>query len=657
MSQLAYRKELDGLRGIAVLAAIFFHAGMHWCSGGFVGVDMFFVLSGYLMAAIIVREKQAGTFSLWVFYERRLRRILPALLVTICACVPAAWYLMPPRLLEDFFQSVITALLFIPKAAVWPAEGYFDVASYQKPLLHLWSLTVEAQFYLLFPLLLLACLRMGRKFLVAAVAILLVASLAEAQRSSAQPSVLHFYLFSTRAWELLAGALIAFYECWHGRKGSRALRYVISGVGMAMLGYAIVMFNPLVPFPSIYTALPVAGTMCLIFALGKDMFLARVLGSSWLAGVGVVSYSAYLWHQPLFVFARLYMPSPPGPLHYWGLTLLALGIAAASWKWVEQPLRNRRLVAPAKMFLLLVPVWTLLMVAGIAGQQSEGFKDSYALPKSVEESFVRSPRQKECFAKDNIHDRPDWLCDIGSEDNPISFMLYGDSHALSLLPAFEEKAMQMNLHGVFTGTHGCPPLLLIHTVRADSSLRNCHALNQRVYDYVKAHQIKKLYLTARWAFYVRDTIGVESEDYLSLTKEGAEGFAMSRQAFEVGLAETIRQYNALGVELVIFAQVPRQKADVQQIYHNALSRNPALFNSNLHARFLPRGDHEQWQSTNRLIFAPYANEEKIRFIVLDDVFCDAQVCRFGSDKLSYYYDDDHLSVAGSLLLKDKIPMP
>ena len=309
---LKYRPEIDGLRAIAVLPVILFHAGIGIFDGGFVGVDVFFVISGFLITSIIVKDVEAGTFSFMAFYERRARRILPALFVVMICCLPFAWMWLLPRELIAFSTSVISVCLFASNFLFWRQSGYFDAAAELKPLLHTWSLAVEEQYYIVFPIAVLFLWRFGRNGVIVSLALVAVASLLLSEWSWRNAPDANFYLLPTRAWELMAGALCSFVAV-----GPRPTRdNALSALGLAAILFSVFWFDETTPFPSIYATVPVAGTCLVLLFATSGTVSCTVLSTRALVGTGLISYSAYLWHQPLFAFARTRSLTEPSDSPY-----------------------------------------------------------------------------------------------------------------------------------------------------------------------------------------------------------------------------------------------------------------------------------------------------------------------------------------------------
>jgi peptidoglycan/LPS O-acetylase OafA/YrhL len=298
---MQYRSEIDGLRALAVLPVILFHAGFHSFSGGFIGVDVFFVISGYLITSIILRDLETGTFSLKHFYERRARRILPTLFFVFLTCIPLATLLMSPSELKDFALSLGASLVFISNIFFWGQSGYFDTASELKPLIHTWSLSVEEQFYVLFPLALAGLWRSKKRNMIAALIALAVASLLLSEYASRTFPSFNFFWLATRAWELLAGALCAFLVI----KPKRIRDDLLSLIGIILITASIFYFDSSTRSPSAISLMPVMGT-CLVILFGTQTTItAQLLSLRPFVAIGLISYSAYIWHQPLFAFSRI----------------------------------------------------------------------------------------------------------------------------------------------------------------------------------------------------------------------------------------------------------------------------------------------------------------------------------------------------------------
>jgi peptidoglycan/LPS O-acetylase OafA/YrhL len=305
-------------------------------SGGFVGVDVFFVISGYLITTIIVSEIEEGTFSIAEFYVRRARRILPALYFVALLCLPFAWVLMLPEQFKDFAQSLAAISLFSSNVLFWLESGYFALAAETKPLLHTWSLAVEEQYYIFFPLVMMLALRAGRRGAIWVIVALMAFSLALSEVLWRAAPEANFFLLPSRMWELLVGSLCAVTMLGAQPRPNKALALA----GLAAVIAAVFVYDKSTPFPSVYAILPVGGAALVILFAGPDGPAGRILASRPAVAIGLISYSAYLWHQPLFAFARLYETGMPSQATMLALCALSLALAWASWRFVERPFRR-----------------------------------------------------------------------------------------------------------------------------------------------------------------------------------------------------------------------------------------------------------------------------------------------------------------------------
>ncbi len=310
--KLTYRPEIDGLRAVAVGAVIIYHAqinilGYHLFEGGFIGVDIFFVISGYLITSIIFKELvETGSFSFKYFYERRIRRILPALLTVILVSLPFAWFYLMPSSLVEFSKSILYSLGFSSNFYFhYSGQQYATESALLKPFLHTWSLSVEEQYYILFPIFLLFIFKFFRKYLIQILIIGFILSIGLAQWGSKSYPSLTFYTLPTRGWELIAGSVLAYFEVkWGHRCINRKLNLILPSIGLILLGYSFLFFNDKMNHPSFYTLSPILGTCLIIWFSHGDEIITKILSTKLFVGIGLISYSLYLWHYPIFAFYR-----------------------------------------------------------------------------------------------------------------------------------------------------------------------------------------------------------------------------------------------------------------------------------------------------------------------------------------------------------------
>ncbi|MGB0846297.1 MAG: acyltransferase family protein [Thiolinea sp.] len=374
---MQYRKEIDGLRAIAVVPVILFHAGVTGFSGGFVGVDIFFVISGYLITSIISNELANGTFTIAGFYERRARRILPALFFVMLACLPFAWWLLLPHELVAFGRSIIAVVVFASNILFWQESDYFAADSELIPLLHTWSLAVEEQYYVLFPLLLMICWKLGIRWLSLIIAVIAAISLGLAEWGWQDDPAGNFYLLPSRAWELMAGAGCALYLQRHTVPQGQ-LSQIFSLSGLLLIIASIIWLDDSFPFPGVYAIPSIAGTALIILFAHPESWVGRLLSFPAFVGLGLLSYSAYLWHQPMFAFARLYLADEPALPIMLALAVLAFILAFISWRFVEKPFRNRQNFSRKQIFSMSLVVSIAFILLAISLVILEGIPDRFA---------------------------------------------------------------------------------------------------------------------------------------------------------------------------------------------------------------------------------------------------------------------------------------
>jgi peptidoglycan/LPS O-acetylase OafA/YrhL len=375
---MKYQAEIDGLRAIAVISVIFFHAKVPFFSGGFVGVDVFLVISGYLITAILLAQMEQGTFSLLKFYERRARRILPVLFLVMFVSLGLAWLWLPPADMKDFAHSLVATSYFSSNILFWLESGYWDTASDLKPLLHTWTLAIEAQYYLFFPLFLLLLWRWQKRWIVGALIVTTAISFAGSQWAAYHLPGANFFLLPTRAWEIALGAVLAWIYTYSQQtinqiRAARWAREALSLAGLLLIGWAVVMFDETVPFPSAFALAPTLGTVLVIVAASPQTLVGRLLSTRLLVGIGLISYSAYLWHHPLLVFARHRSLSEPKGALVAALIMLSFGLAYLSWKYIEQPFRSSALIPRKTLFIAWLVGSVVLIEVGVAGHLANGF--------------------------------------------------------------------------------------------------------------------------------------------------------------------------------------------------------------------------------------------------------------------------------------------
>ena len=373
---MSYRAEIDGLRAIAVLPVILFHAGFEWFRGGFVGVDIFFVISGYLITTILIDEIESNTFSFIDFYNRRARRILPALFLVLLTCTLVFIPILLPDELENFGQSLVATTLVGNNILLSITSGYWQLESEFKPLLHTWSLGVEEQYYIIFPLFLFLTWRIFSKKIFYLIITLAIMSLMLSEWGWRNYPLANFYLLPTRAWEILAGSMAAFIV----RERGIPKNNILSLIGLAFIIFSVFIYDENTPFPSLYSLVPVIGAILLILFAGKETIAARALSTKVLVVIGLVSYSAYLWHQPIIVFFKLLSKSSLN-FEVRVLTLVLTFIFAfLSYKFIEVPFRDKSIVKSKYFIYIILLTSSAIIGTGSLLHFTEGFAKQFYGP-------------------------------------------------------------------------------------------------------------------------------------------------------------------------------------------------------------------------------------------------------------------------------------
>ena len=497
---MQFSRDINGLRAIAVAAVVLFHLQVPGFGGGFAGVDVFFVISGYLMTGIILGRQDAGRFSVWGFYADRARRIVPALVVLCLVLLAVGWFFLLPSDYKKLGKQVGASLGFVSNITFWREAGYFDAVSHRKWLLHTWSLSVEWQFYLLYPLLLVALRRLaGPARLRGALGLLLAASLAGAAFGALDPSA-SFYLLPTRAWEMLLGGL-----AWGAVvPGGLAVRRAIEVVGLAAVLGSLALLDAGRPWPDALAIAPTLGT-ALVLAARREA--SPLLGHPVAQWLGRCSYSVYLWHWPVVVALTQMSELPAGPRIALGLGL-SLGLGALSYRWVEAPTR-RRAATPAagtpsarrRPRAALASAAALATVAGVAAWASDGapWRFAPAVRAADLEALNGNPYGRGCFA---TFGPPEPACVMGGDRRTARAELVGDSHALSIATALAAAIPDGTGGGVrFHGYASCPTL---RTATYGRSENRCAEFNAAVGAELGAAPAAALPLvvTNNWTSYV-----------------------------------------------------------------------------------------------------------------------------------------------------------
>ncbi len=632
-NMLHYRSEIDGLRAIAVLAVILFHAGVTTFSGGFVGVDIFFVISGYLITSIIWVEIQRGTFSIIQFYERRIRRIIPALFFMLLLCCIASLFLLMPPQRSGFSKSLISVLLFVSNIWFSLTTGYFAENAELKPLLHTWTLSVEEQYYVFFPLFLMLAWRLGVKNIGLLMGVLFFISLNLMRGEN------YFYAFLPRFWELMLGSIAAVY-LREARPFSQKTHNLLAFVGLIFIGVSIFFFSEKNSFPTFFTLMPTLGTLLIILFCKPNAPVTQILSIKPLVFVGLISYSAYLWHQPIFAFVKIYTLETAQDWVYSLLILPILLIAYLSWRFIEQPFRNRNIFSRKQIFYFFIfGTIGLLTFAGIQYQ------------KNAHNQFTAQTRAniglaKACaFGKSAFTFKP--LKECFTAKSP-TLAVWGDSYAMHLIPGL--VASKPTLKMVQMTKSACGPVLNISQIITKRGYPanwadSCISFNQSAFEYIKQQKsIETVLISSPFHQFV----AVEINDIPRKSKVNGKLYNTTEALSLLHFKNTIQQLRAIGKKVVIVAPPPEALFNTAVCGYrkstNAMT-TPLIKDCNI--------DHQEYLTRKAAVLTflkKLEQQAEVNVVYLDDFLCKQNKCMTTLKNTYLYRDDGHLSTNGSKVL-------
>ncbi|MGF1609669.1 MAG: acyltransferase family protein [Kiloniellales bacterium] len=653
---IGYRPEIDGLRALAVMPVVLFHADFGGVPGGYLGVDIFFVISGHLIGSIILADLQRDRFSLLNFYERRARRILPALLFVMLVCLPFAWLWLMPGDLTDFAQSVVATTLFGSNALFWYKSGYFDTGAELNPLLHTWSLSVEAQFYVIFPVLLAVVWRYWRPALGALVLIGFATSLALAEHASRHNDVASFYFLQFRAWELLGGALLAYVEHRRGFPSAGRWGALLSLAGLVGIGLSLALFDSETKHPGLYTLLPVASTALVIVFGACDGLAKRILTAKVMVGLGLISYSLYLWHLPLFALANHYALDPLSPFAYALLVAASVAAAALTWRFIEVPFRRRDRIS-LKAFLPAATVAATGLIAfGLTGHFREGFEARYEPSIQALLAAQESDGNRALIVGDEecIYRSPDEACHLGVRSQQARWALVGDSHAGALGPGFDSILKRIGEGGIQVTRPGCAFALGMR--RHDRGLE-CLSFGEAALDRLLDPEIEHVILMARYALYLTDERYDNGEGGVARGNSpgyGPPGFETEedrRKALGKSYVQTVKRLLDAGKKVILVYPVPEVGWDVPVRLAKLALRGRYETVSTSYARY------RSYASPVFTLFDSLGERSNLVRVYPHEMLCDRQLddrCIVQDGDRILYSDSHHLSLEGAGLLVERI---
>ena len=670
-----YKPQIDGLRALAVLPVVLFHAGFESFKGGFVGVDIFFVVSGYLITLIILKDLSKDKFKITNFYIRRARRILPILFFITFVSLVVSLFLMTNEQIKFFSQQAISVVFFFSNFFFWENTGYFSANSELQPLLHTWSLGVEEQFYIFFPIFLLFIWRFYKKRVFLFLTFVLLISLFISQLGGNfklqnlslnfpflnlpfeffwQAGSANFYLPFGRIWELLFGSLVGIYT-FKIKIKDQPLNNIYSLIGFILIVISIVYFSKDLQYPSIFTLLPVVGTVLIIIFSTNSTILFRILSFKPLVFLGLISYSLYLWHQPLLAFARIYYDKNLSYITSLSLIIISLILSVISWRFIEKPFRDRNILNDKKIIIYLSSLALVITLFSVLIYYEKMNFKKQVLPKRITQSFEATTKG-DCFDIKLAHldDKKKWYCDIGNIHKNFSFAVIGDSHALSLKPAFDQIATNNNTRGFLAGFAGCPGLIGINSIRGNFNEKNCKILNKKIFNFVKKNDIKKIFLVSRWSYYTNGNYDGTNLNLVSKEDSMFSNKRVSRNSIIYGLKNTINKYEEIGVEIIFVHQVPLQIYSPNYVFLKSTKNNKQTDFKKIKNLSVDYVEHKQLQKFVRDNIKIIKKDHDFKEIDFDKFFCDNKKCLYGRNDTSYYSDKDHLSIKGALSLTREI---
>lgn len=623
-----YSAYIDGLRAIAVVAVLFFHADLGF-SGGYVGVDVFFVISGYLITGLILNRMNGGQFSIFEFWERRVLRILPALVLVVLSSLALGWLWFFPMDFKELGHSAIAQALLAANVYFWQTSDYFAQTVEMKPLLHTWSLAVEEQFYLFFPFLLLLLSRFSGRFLAAVIVLLCGASFGLSVFLSQRHPLVNFYLLPPRAWELLLGAFVAIVP---GLRGDASrLRESLSLVGLGAILFAVFSYDRGTSFPGITALLPCVATALIIWTNGAALtFVGRLLSASPLVFVGLISYSLYLWHWPVLVFAKYCAIEPLSAGLRSALLVASVLLAALSWKYVETPFRQRKILRQRKWIFAFAGLTTATVVlGGVAIHQTDGAPGRIPLEARryadgrTDRAFLHEVGVEEAKAGEFVE------LGVGDKRRPVDVIVWGDSHAMAAMPAMDSLCKEYSIRGV-AATHSSRVPLVGYKNPGEGALNeDSLAFNDAVVDFIRRERVRNVVLVARWSGYI--------------DRNGGEPAPVRR-----GLIDTINALQNTGARIWIMKQVPEHPWNVPRVLGLAAMKglDPEKLGLTL-AEF-----HREFPGNDPIFDGLSASFSNVTVLDPTALFINSSGrCRMAENGRSLYSDKHHLSAAGAMVLR------
>lgn len=652
-NSISYRKEIDGLRAIAILPVVLFHAGFEIISGGFLGVDIFFVISGYLITSIIAADLSKERFSIVEFYERRARRILPALAVVTLTTSILGLIFLPSFLYKEFSQSLVAVSTFLSNVFFYQEGGYFGTKFDEMPMLHTWSLAVEEQFYVIFPIVMLLLWSKGKTTVLNIIFLITLFSVIYAQFLAAtNQQAANFYLIFSRAWELLLGAIVALkYEELNNIKATN--KNILSSLGFIIIIASLLLFDKSTLHPSLYTLIPILGT-CLVISFSTSKNTAgKILCSRLLVRIGLVSYSIYLWHQPILALLKIKTIGTPEPYKLALAVILTYILAELSLKLIESPFRNRERFSRQSIFIMSGLTLSTMLFLGLLGHFMNGFPTRFN--QEYLATVEHSPKREACHSSTFHYIEPNDACTYFGKNR--SWAVIGDSHAVELSYALASK---LEKQGNDEGVHhlsfsSCSP-----AINYESNNDACTRWARSSLTFLESSKaIRNVVIAYRHSFYLYgdhldnfpkqpnlNPNRMMSNDYKSLDKHQARELYWN--SFETMVTRIIKS----GKKVYILYPVPELPSHVNNIL-TSFSIFDQTTTLDVHATTETESYKKRHSFIlNKLDSLKYDNQ--VIAIKPSDALCTKTHCKTVLNNQALYFDDDHLSIYGASKILDQL---
>ena len=648
-----YREEIDGVRAVAVCGVILFHSFPNIVKGGFLGVDVFFVISGFLISSIIYKEVDQSRFKLIDFWERRIRRICPVLICIAIVSLVFTYFIYLPIDFQIMGRSLVALSLAASNIYFWLKTDYWNPISDTEPLLHTWSLSVEAQFYIFFPLLILSIRNLSRRkvFIILLsffVFSIWLCALAKGERVSAA-----FYLLPYRMWELLLGALLAtnvMGGLWNGGENGNLKELLATmGLGLIILSFLLVEPNPETIL--IANLVPCLGTALIIHSNSDHITQAgNFLRLKPMSYIGKISYSLYLWHWVLLVFLKYQSLELPSDAKKIGVLIFVVLFSMITYHFIEQPFRKREyLEKKSSLFKVTVAFLLIFTTVGLALDYTKGIPSrlSQSTVEKYNEAFLKKPLEcrKQNLTKDLV------VCSNGPLEKGVDLILWGDSHANVLAPLFERLAYENNIS---LWSYFCYPVLGVYRTDKEDGIdsSHCYKSNKEFIKYIETHNISNVLLTSFWTNYTEGKeIPMKGAGHFpayysdSFTK--SKDIQEAKMVFQRNFQRTIETLIKLNVHVYIVKQVPQHLSWIP----NQLAK----FERNgwdIDEIGRPLEEHIIRQKFIDSVFEIFLQNKHVTFLDPFILLCQPNsFCKGVASGSALYRDYNHLSLVGSKFLK------